>query len=138
MAVAVSGTHPGRVFNDIPVEFVEVFSVADEVDIDLGVLGDLLDVAKCQSQSKWQPPSAPRGIIRLEQSFHALSHRRRIHLHIEPVPLQSETSSVEIPRVGKYDGRFEGTITALFADILHESAKNIDGLEGRGAGLHLL
>jgi len=48
MPASVSEAHLGPLHNDIPVEFVKVFAWADKIDIDLGILGDLFDVAERQ------------------------------------------------------------------------------------------
>jgi len=65
------------------------------------------------------------GHLRLEQSLHARSHEFGINIPIEPGPLQCQAASLEIPRVGQDDSRFEGTITTFLTNILKESAWNL-------------
>lgn len=63
---------------------------------------------------------------RLEQPFHALAHRRRICISIEPRSLQGEIASVQVPRIRQYNGCFEQTVAAFFAEILYELAQRED------------
>ena len=62
------------------VKLVKILDFANDIDIDLGVLGDMVDVS-------------------LEELSHASTHRCRVCVPIEPSSLQGEVACHEIPRI---------------------------------------
>lgn len=97
---------------------MKILDIADDVYIDLGVGGDLVNMTAGKKLVRRSYPGFLDRHSRLEQPFHALAHRRRICISIEPCPLQGETASVQVPRIRQYNGCFEQTVTAFLTEIV--------------------
>jgi len=110
----------------VPVKLMQIPSFADRVHVDLGILGNLVDVTVNEHMV-----STPAGVdkhnrrgLRLEKILHIGSQGSRVDIPHEPCSLQSERAGLEIPRIGEDDGGFEYTVTSFLANVLQSSDQN--------------